>query len=102
LDVVETFIIANEPLVFQCQIRFSIPAKIGTCVVQILETGRTALEKDIAQKQAVKACINKLADIGFPIPTLSSVLIQAINENLRLDVATFCARIAQNNRDDVV
>jgi hypothetical protein len=102
LDVVETFIVANELLVFQCRIGFSIPAKIGTGVVQILEMGRTTHQKDIAEKQVVKACTNKLGNIGFPIPTLSSVLIQAINKNSRLDVASFCARIAQNNRDDVV
>jgi hypothetical protein len=67
-----------------------------------LRDGKNGTREGYCTKTSSKGMYKKLADIGFPIPTLSSVLIQAINENLRLDVATFCARIAQNNRDDVV
>ena len=59
-------------------------------------------EKNIAIKYNVKSCLNKLVNIGYTLPTLSSMVIQAIDAGLYHDVAGFCARIARNNRNDVV
>jgi hypothetical protein len=61
-----------------------------------------APQKTIAQKYDVIACINKLANNGYTLPILSSVLIQAINAGSRHDVKGFCTRIARNNQNDVV
>jgi hypothetical protein len=41
-------------------------------------------------------------NIGCTLPTLSSVLIQVINTDMRHDVEGFCANIAQINRNNVV
>jgi hypothetical protein len=59
--------------------------------------GVKAPEKSIAQKCTVIACLNKLANNGYTLPTLSSVTIQAIDVGSYPDVAGFCARIARNN-----
>ena len=64
--------------------------------------GIKAPEKSIAQKYAVNACLNKLLNIGYTLPTLSSMTIQAIDAVSYIDVAGFCARIARTNRNDVV
>jgi hypothetical protein len=64
--------------------------------------GIKAPQQTIAQKYVVIACVTKLANIRYTLPTLSSVLIQAINADMRHDVEGFCASIAQNNRNDVV
>ena len=86
----------------QCRVGFSIAARRGRGVVQISEVGVKAPDKAVAQKYVVLACVNKLANIGYTLPTLSSVLIQAINADMRQDVEGFCASIARNNRNDVV
>ena len=64
--------------------------------------GIKAFDKTIAQKYVVLACVNKLANIGYTLPTYSSLSIQAMDAGSYHDVAAFCARIAQNNRNDVV
>jgi hypothetical protein len=61
-----------------------------------------APQQTVAQKYAVIACVTKLANIGYILPTLSSVLIQVINTDMRHDVEGFCANIAQINRNNVV
>ena len=99
--VVHTFYVDNGPLI-QCQIDFSIAARRGRGIVQISEIRIKAPQQTIAQKYVVNACVTKLANIGYTLPTLSSVLIQAINADMRHDVEGFCASIARNNRNDVV
>ena len=64
--------------------------------------GVKAPDKAVAQKYAVLACVNKLANIGYSLPTYSSVLIQAMDAGSYHDVAGFCARMAQNSQNDVV
>ena len=58
---------------------FFIAARRGTGVVQISEVGRKKPEKKIATKYAVIACLNKLTNIEYTLPTLSSLTIQAID-----------------------
>ena len=60
--MVETFHVDNGPLI-QCRIGFSIAARRGRGVVQILEVGVKALDKAIVQKYVVLACVNKLVNI---------------------------------------
>ena len=64
--------------------------------------GVKAPDKTIAQKYAVLACVNKIVNIGYSLPTYSSVSIQAMDAGSYHDVAGFCARMAQNRRNDVV
>ena len=75
---------------------------MGRGVVQISEMGIKAPQQTVAQKYAIIACVTKLANIGYTLPTLSFVLIQAINADMHHDVEDFCASIARNNRNDVV
>jgi hypothetical protein len=51
--------------------------------------GIKALEKSIAQKYVVIACLNKLANIWYTLPTLSFLTIQAIDVGMYHDVAAF-------------
>jgi hypothetical protein len=53
---VESFDVNNGQL-FQCRVGFSITARRGTSVVQISEMGIKALDKSIAQKYDVMACV---------------------------------------------
>ena len=76
--------------------------KVGTNIVQILETGVSSNVQFTAKIKAVTACLARLEEMGFKIPTFSSLLIQATKEDERDDFAGFCARIAKNNQDDVV
>jgi len=64
--------------------------------------GVKAPDKAVALKYVVLACVNKLANIGYTLPTYSSVSIQAMDTGSYHDVTGFCARMAQNNRNDVV
>jgi hypothetical protein len=75
---------------------------MGRGVAQISEMGIKAPQQTVAQKYVVIACVTKLVDIGYTLPTLSFVLIQAINVDMRHDVEGFCASIARNNRNDMV
>ena len=99
--VVQTFHVDNGPLI-QCRIGFSIAARMGRGVVQISEMRIKAPQQTVAQKYTVIACVTKLTNIGYTLPTLSSMPIQAINADMRHDVEDFCASIARNNRNDVV
>ena len=98
---VESFEVDNGRFI-QYRVGLSIAARRGRVVVQILEVGVKAPDKAVAQKYAVLACVNKLANIGYTLPTYSSVSIQAMDAGSSHDVAGFCARMAQNNRNDVV
>jgi hypothetical protein len=90
---VESFDVDNGRLV-QSRIGFSITVRRGRGVVQISEAGVKAPEKKIVIKYAVKSCLNKLANIGYTLPTLSSMTIQATDAGSYHDVAGFCAKIA--------
>jgi hypothetical protein len=46
--------------------------------------------------------LNKIVNIGYILPTLSSMMIQAIDADSYHDVVGFCARIARTNQNDVV
>ena len=94
---VGSFDVDNGRLV-QSRIGFSIAARRGRGVVQISEMGIKAHEKSIAQKYAIIACLNKLTNIGYTLPTLSSLTIQAIDAGMYHDVAGFCAKIARTTR----
>ena len=61
-----------------------------------------ALHKTSVEKYVVMACLWTLANIGYNLPTLSSMMIEAINAGLFQDVSGFCESIARNNRNDVV
>jgi hypothetical protein len=102
---VESFDVDNGRLV-QSRIGFSIAARRGRGVVQISEGGVKAPvkapEKKITIKYAVKSCLNKLTNIGYTLPTLSFMTIQAIDAGSYHDVAGFCARIARTNRNNMV
>ena len=98
---VESFEVDNGRLI-QCRVGFSIAARRGRGVVQISEVGVKAPDKAIAQKYAILACLIKLANIGYTLPTYSSVSIQAMDTGSYHDVAGFCARMAQNNLNDMV
>jgi hypothetical protein len=45
--------------------------------------GVKAPEKKVAIKYDIKSYLNKLANIGYPLPTLSSMTIQAIDAGVR-------------------
>jgi hypothetical protein len=64
--------------------------------------GIKAPQQIVAQKCVVFACVTKLANIGYNLPTLTSMLMQAINTGMCHDVEGLCATIAQNNRNGVV
>ena len=86
--VVQTFHVDNGPLI-QCRIGFFIAARRGRGVVQISEMGIKAPQQTIAQKYTVIACVTKLTNIGYTLPTLSSMPIQAINADMHHDVEGF-------------
>ena len=64
--------------------------------------GVKAPEKKIVIKYDVKSCLNMLVNIGYTLPTLSSMMIQAIDADSYHDVVGFYTRIARTNRNDVV
>ena len=64
--------------------------------------GIKAPKQTITQNYDVIACVTNLVNIWYTLPTLSSMLIQAINADMRHDVEGFCASIARNNPNDVV
>ena len=92
---VECFEVDNGRLM-QYRVGFSIAARRGTGIIQISEVRIMAPNKAIAQKYVVLACVNKLVNIGYTLPTYSSVLIQAMDTGSYHDVTGFCARMAQN------
>jgi hypothetical protein len=64
--------------------------------------GCKAPDKAVAEKYGVLACVNKLATIGYNLPTYHSLMIQSIDAGSYHDLKVFCARLAQYNRNDVV
>ena len=54
------------------------------------------------QKYAVQACLRALQNIGYNIPTNSSMRIAALNVGLHHDIGLFCAKLAEDNMNDVV
>jgi hypothetical protein len=61
-----------------------------------------APDKAIIEKYGVLACVNKLATIGYNLPTYSSLNIQSIDAGSYHDLKGFCARLAQHNQNDMV
>jgi hypothetical protein len=61
-----------------------------------------APSKAVVGKYGVLACVNKLAIIGYNLPTYSSLKIQFIDGGSYHDLKGFCARLAQHNQNDVV
>jgi hypothetical protein len=89
----------------QCRIGFSIVARSGNQqgqVVPILETGSAQPHYISAQKYVVLKCLRALQNIGYNIPTYSSMGIQALNLGRHHDIGGYCAQLAENNINDVV
>jgi hypothetical protein len=64
--------------------------------------GSKAPDKAVAEKYGVLAYVNKLATIGYNLPTYSSLNIQSIDASSYHDLKGFCERLAQHNWNDVV
>jgi hypothetical protein len=89
---VECFDVDNSQ---QCKVGFSIAARRGRGhVVQISEGGRKTPDKAVAEKIWCPTCVNKLATIGYNLPTYSSLTIQSIDAGSYHDLKGFCARLA--------
>ena len=89
----------------QCRISFSILARAGNEQGMVLYIDRTSSGQphDItAQKYAMQACIRALQNIGYNIPTHSSIRIASLNVGLHHDIGLFCAQLAEDNMNDVV
>jgi hypothetical protein len=54
------------------------------------------------QKYAVQTCLRALQNIGYNIPTYSSMRIAALNVGLYHDIGLFFAQLAGDNINDVV
>jgi folate-dependent tRNA-U54 methylase TrmFO/GidA len=99
---VECFEVDNGQLK-QCRVSFFIADRRGTCrVVEISEVESMAPNKAVTEKYGVLACVNKLATIGYNLPTYSSLKIQSIDAGSYHDLKGFCVRLAQHNQNDVV
>jgi hypothetical protein len=85
---VESFEVDNGRFI-QYRVGFSITARRGRGVVQISEVGVKAPDKAVAQKYVILAYVNKLANIGYTLPTYSSVSIQAMNVALIMMLRAF-------------
>ena len=55
-----------------------------------------------AQKYDVQACLRALQNIGNNIPTYSSTRIAALNVGLHHNIGLFCAKLAEDNMNDMV
>jgi hypothetical protein len=89
----------------QCRIGFSILARTGNQHGMILCIDRTSSGQphDIsAQKYVVQECLRAFQNIGYNIPTYSSMRTGALNVGLHHDIGLFCAQLAKDNLDDVV
>jgi hypothetical protein len=99
---VEYFEVDNSRLK-QCRVSFFIADRRGTGrVEEISEVGSKAPDKVVAEKYGVLACVNKLATIGYNLPTYSSLKIQSIDAGSYYDLKGFCTRLVQHNQNDVV
>ena len=47
-------------------------------------------------------CLRTLQNIGYNIPTYSTMRIVALNVGLHHDIGLFCAKLAEGNMNDVV
>jgi hypothetical protein len=99
---VECFEVDNGRLK-QCRVSFFIADRRGIGhVVEISEVGSKTPDKAIVEKYGVLACVNKLATIGYNLPTYSSSKIQSTNAGSYYDLKGFYARLSQHNQNDVV
>jgi hypothetical protein len=71
-------------------------------VLYIERMGRADYHDISAQKYVVQECLRALQNIGYNIPTYSSMRIGALNVGLHHDIGLFCAQLAEDNIDDVV
>ena len=56
----------------------------------------------MAKKYVVLNCLRALGNVGYNIPSFSSMMIRALDEGVRHDVAGLCATVAQHKQFDVV
>ena len=88
---VDTFPIEGRHM--QCQIGFSILSRVGNQQGQVLYIDRKGSGQPrhfCAQKYAMLECLRALQNIGFDIPTYSSMRIGALNVGLHHDIGLFC------------
>ena len=71
-------------------------------VLYIERTGRADYYDISAQKYAVQEGLRALQNIGYNIPTYSSMRITALNVGLHHDIGHYCAYLAKNNINDVI
>ena len=71
-------------------------------VLYIERTGRTDYHDISAHKYVVLECLRVLQNIRYNIPTYSSMRIAALNVGLHHDIGLFCAKLAEDNMNDVV
>ena len=89
----------------QCRIGFSILASVGNqqgLVLYIDKTGSDQPHDISTQKYVVQECLRVFQNIGYNIPTYSSMRIAALNVGLHHDIGLFCAKLAEDNMNDVV
>ena len=89
----------------QCRIGFSILASVSNqqgLVLYIDRKGSGQPRHFCAQKYAVLECLRALQNIGYDIPTYSSMRIGAFNVGLHHDIRLFCAQLVEDNINDVV
>ena len=57
----------------------------------------------MVEKYAVLQCLRAFfGNVGYNIPSFSSMMIRALDEGVRHDVAGLCATVAQHKQFDVV
>ena len=89
----------------QCRLGFSIFARAGNQQGMVLYIDRMSSGQphDItAQKYGVQACLRALQNIRYNILTYSSMRIAALNVGLHHNIGLFCAKLAEDNMNDVV
>jgi len=89
----------------QYRLGFSILTKVDNQQGMVLYIERTAHTDylDIsAQKYVVLECLRAHQNIGYNIPTYSSMKIGALDVGLHHDIGHYCAQFVENNINDVV
>ena len=71
-------------------------------ILYIERTGHTDYHDISAPKYVVLECLRVLQNIGYNIPTYSSMRIVALNVGLHHDIGLFCAKLAEDNMNDMV
>jgi len=56
----------------------------------------------MAEKYVVLQCLRAFGNVGYNIPSFSSMMIRALDKGVRHDVACLCAMVAQHKQFDVV